>query len=536
MPSKGVLLLSFWTILFSVITTLWIFKNTIPPAWDQANYLEASEYLRQSLANHGLLDFLIKSTEVVGRRGPLISILPVPLYLFFGPSNRAALFVNLIFFWLFVFFFYRLIRRSFGEKVALSSVLITSTMPLFYGVARQFYVEFGLTTIVVVWLYFLVKSNYLTSHKNLLILGIITGLGFLMKTHFFLFVAGPATLIFWQAFKRNKIIIIKNLTFVAIPAILIAGPWYIRNIKTVLWHAKRATNPELLGSYYYGLPFSLDVISKSLWDIVNFGISGYYSLILLALLVIFIIKRARFKFNWFLISWFFVPFLVFFFGPNKDYRLMLPILPLIAVFISWLYFAVINKNRFTYLFLILIIPVLIFVNLTLFEQPPLNQRVSFGHLLVLDKKVGFYVAPPRNQHWPIVEILRYLANLDKSGKKIVILASEHESFNINNLRYYALKEESPLTIKTASYFPKDTATDEVLTFIDSGDLLIMRVDGEAGPADINRFNGLIVNNLDYSKWQKVENGFSFPDGGKLLIFRKFYNQSRNILRNGNLFC
>ena len=117
MLSKHGLILSIWIIFFVLTTLSWIFKNNLPPAQDQANYLEASEYLYQSLTDNGILEFFIKTTTVLPRKAPLIAILPIPFYRVFGSSPRSALLINITFFVLFAIFFYLLLKKIWSEKI-----------------------------------------------------------------------------------------------------------------------------------------------------------------------------------------------------------------------------------------------------------------------------------------------------------------------------------------------------------------------------------------------------------------------------------
>ena len=517
MRVKPVLFLAAWSFVFCLFTIFWIFKNTAPPSWDQAHYLEASANLENTLKSQGILAFLDQTTRVIGTKAPLLPILAIPLYLVFESSAQTALLVNILFFVIFVFFFFLLAREFVDEKTAAASVLIVSTMPLFWGLVRNYFVEFGLMTLVVIFLYLLLKSKDFTSKNFMFWLGAVFGLGMMMKFHFFLFIAGPSILVIWQSFKKaglsRKLRDLKRtLPYFLPPAILIALPWYLNNIKTVLWKAKRATDPMLLGDYYYGPFYSLKNIAGSIADFINFSISSYWFAVFGVLAMILIIKMTKIKINYFLLLWFLVPALVFLSGPNKDYRLLLPALPPFALFISWMLFRLMGEKANFYLVILLIFPVLSWANTTFLKLPLLG-----------DEKIGLYAQRPQEQNWPNEEILGFLDSLEPQGRKTVILASEHQFFNINNLRYFTEKNRLNLEIKSASYFPKETPIEEVLEFARDGDYLIMKKGAEDGPAGLNYFNDdiesavFVRHNLE---WEAVPNNFVFPDGGLLLIAQK----------------
>lgn len=506
---------------FIGLTSFWIFKNNLPPPWDQASYLEGSVFLYQSLTDHGLINFLVDSTIVLGSKAPLITMLPIPLYLLFGTSYHVALVVNLIFMVIFYIFFYKLVSLVFDKKTALASSAIISTMPLFYGLARYFYVEFGLMTMVVVWMYLILKTKNLTNTKYLFFLGIVSGLGMLMKFHFFIFVTGPLLVIVYQSWKKigSKLVNYKRIAVFIIPALTIATPWYARNILTVLWHAKKAANPEVLGSLYYGWSLSLSNIYLSALDFINFVVSPYWLMVLLALTTIFVYRRKRARINYFFLSWFIFPFLLFYLGPNKDYRLMLPLLPPLSILTAWLFTKVLGKRSYFLLMMAMVVPLEVYLNTTILNAKIFASKISLGPFIFADLQIGEYIKVPKVENWPVDTILEYIAKHDSRIKKVV-LASEDEAININTLRYFSLLNHLPLNIKSGSYFSKNASYQTVEKTIEGGDYLVMKLGGREGPADLNRFKYSILEIVEKSKWKKIPNDIRLPDQGRIMIWQK----------------
>ena len=524
MSNKSPFILTAWSLVFCAFTLIWIFKNTVPPSWDQAHYLGASAYLENILRSQGILSFFFETTKILGTKAPLLPILTVPLYIIFGSSAQIALLVNILFFVIFVFFFFNLARGFVDEKTSMASLLIISTMPLFYGLMRYYLVEFGLMAFVVIFLYLLLRSKLLISKKYLFWLGVVFGLGMMMKFHFFVFIAGPVSFVIYSSWKKIGIRLfnLKNLLVFTLPALAIALPWYGRNILTVLWKAKRATNPELLGALYYGPPFSIKNLYLGGLDFINWVVSGYWFLVIVMILpLIYLFKSKRVHVNYFLLSWFLVPFIIFYFGPNKDYRLMLPLLPPIAILIAWFIQQFFRKRQLVSLLIFMIFPTIVYLNTTVFSAQLIPQRISLGPIVFADNKTGPYVQLPRNEYWPVVEVLKYIAeySLDDKTKKL-ILASEDEAFNINGLQYYATRYKLPIKIQSASYFQKGTTYETIQAAIDQGDYLIMKVGGMTGPIGLNRYNDLILKNLNFQIWEEIPNSFILPDGGILKIWRK----------------
>jgi len=509
-----IIIISFLLIL-TFVNCYWIVKNTTPPGWDDADYLAASESIYQS-ANINLESLLKASVHVLQRRPPLIAYATLPIYLIFGSSSfQIALIENLLWLFLFYIFFYLLIKDKFNQKVAVMSLLITTTMPLFYGLLRHFFVEFGLMTITVIWVYFLYKTEHLTNKKYLLILGFITGLGILMKLTFPFYISGFLFLEALQFFRRKPKLpeFFVSLVFFLIPA-LIAVPWYANNLLVVLWHAKRSLDPFVLQQYYYGSPFALRVFFLTTLDIINYVITWYYFGFALVLILWVIIKK-RIKGSSYLLISTFPPTFFSIFSPNKDYRLLLPIVPLFGLTIAYLLWKQFKEKSLFYFPIILLLPTFIFLNVSV---PSLFviKKFSIGPVLIIDNRIGLYSYRPDSTYWPTEEIVKFINNISPNNRKRTVLTtSEIKEFNINNLRYYAIKNESNLNFKSIAY--SGITYSNAMTAIKDADYIL-----ELNPPDRN----FQQKNLDVYKditlkinWEKIDNSFNFPGNYKLVIYK-----------------
>lgn len=498
----------------TLVNVLWIVKNTAPPGWDDSGYLEASEKIYQSV-DKGIDNLLITSTEVLQRRAPLISYITFPIYLVFGSSSfQIALIENLLWLVLFYIFLYLLLKNKFNQKVAVMSLLITSTMPLFYGLVRHFYVEFGLMTIIIIWVYFLFKTEHLSQKKYLLVLGFITGLGFLIKITFPIYVSGFLLLETFEFMRRKPAIskITRNLIIFFVPT-LIAAPWYVKNLPVVLWHAKRSLDPSVLQQFYYGNPFSLQVIYLTVLDIANYVISWYYFTIAVILFFWFVLRRKIRIGNYLLIS-LTPPFLYSLFSPNKDYRLMLPIVPLFGFAIAWMIWVKFKERSLLYLPLFLVIPVLIFINVSV-SSFSIFKRLTLGPILISDNKIGLYAYPPNSTYWPITETLEFINNATPgSEKRVILTTSEIKEFNINNLKYFAAKERMGLEFKSIAY--SGISYSDITSALMKADFII---ELESQSESFQQENLLMYKEISQTiNWIKVDNNLIFPEGYKLVIY------------------
>ena len=220
-------------------------------------------------------------------KAPLIAVLPTPLYRLFGRHSRVAYGVNLIFMALLFGAVYRLARRFSNPRAGLIAVYLTATMPLLFGLSRQYLVEYGLTALVAASVCCLLESRSLGDDRKACCLGTLCGLGLMMKITFPLYVFLPFCFA-WVQFSSKasptppsnahprparSSVLMWWLAFVA-PLALIALPWYGRNWPKTFDHAFRSGFSPMADQYGMGDPYSFAIVWRYLAHWVNDGISG----------------------------------------------------------------------------------------------------------------------------------------------------------------------------------------------------------------------------------------------------------------------
>ncbi len=178
------ILLSAIVLLMVVANIVWIGINTVPPMWDQSHYLYISQLNYSALCDGGFPALLKAFLVNLQIKAPLITVLPIPLYLIFGNSYTNALYVNLVFVILGGFFIFKVGMIAYGRRAAVLSVIVFNTMPLIIGLSREFLVEYGLTVLVVMWVFLVLRSESFQERKWCLLLGVVLGCGMLMKISF----------------------------------------------------------------------------------------------------------------------------------------------------------------------------------------------------------------------------------------------------------------------------------------------------------------------------------------------------------------
>lgn len=492
---------------FAFVYSLLIMWNKIPPAWDEAWYLSTSVRLYRNLVLGNLFIFLKAFSQAFGGdKAPLISILPIPFYLIFGTSYISAMLVNISLVIILSLFTFKLV--NYIEKnnfAALYSIIIVNTMPLFHNFARQFMVEYGLSVLVLLTLYFLLRSEYLIKNKYIYILGVILGLGLLMKSLYLFYLIGPIIYYFVsniKNFKKAKELIKKIFKIILIGS-AIASIWYIPNFKKVLLYGFSSGYGKFSGWYSLGNIFSITTVMRYFKDFVYNGISLFYFIIFLAFLFIFIIKRKsqtfRFKYDVLIFIWFLFPFLILLFAPNKILRFLLPALTPIAIVLGiWL-----NRIFKKSCLFLLTLSLLVFILNPFIHSPLLNA----------------FFSPPlidTNSDWKINEVIDSIPFRDKSSH-LVLCAVDHEYYNNFTLGYYSVLKWAPYRFINSNFCRN---FDEVKFLIDKIDFILVKT-GYLGPDFCNKFSSqireIILNNKTLFK--EIQS-FFLPDGSSILIFER----------------
>src|SRR5258708_21121633 len=179
--------------LLAAVNFYYCHRSQNPTFWDDSYYLRGSLELYDALTDKGISGFASAFAQLYGSRAPLICVFPIPIYLMFGREYDPRSLVGIGFLVLISVYLFRLGARLWSPREGLLAVAIVQTMPLVYGLSRQFLVDYGLATIVVMSMYYLLCSPSLTAAGTMVRLGVLLGIGILMKVTFPLY-SGAATM------------------------------------------------------------------------------------------------------------------------------------------------------------------------------------------------------------------------------------------------------------------------------------------------------------------------------------------------------
>lgn len=505
----------------------WMIANIAPPPWDESWYLQTSVDFYRALHGGQFLQFLIMlMTSFGGTKAPLISLVPLPMYFLFGTAYGTVIATNIIVFGLGLTALYAYVRKAWGLPHALLAVVIFSTMPVIYGVGRQFLVETGLTALVIWWMYLLFLSGGLKKRSYDNWFGVVLGLGLLDKVSFPLYVVAP-TLFFLFTVKEPAGIILRRVWRVFWVGLLIAAVWYGPNAKTVIQYAISAGYGSIGTNYSYGSPFALATIARYLQVVADYATSVYYAAATLLVLGFLAVKRlrnqrmTRSSLDVALTLWLLVPFVIFLFGENKDYRFLLPCLPVVAIFLARGVWSISRSRmvRLGAIVLLLVGPFGLALETTMPASASSPVIVPGGWVLAAEY-VG-YATPPDAQNWPIRAILARIERQAQTGPAgttpLVLLIVDNPAFNQNNFSYYSAAAGYNLDVSavlTAS--PADRTA--ALQRMAQGQFLITKT-GNQGPAfttDLNaEFRRLLQQgSLPFRPFAS----FRLPDGSTATVY------------------
>ncbi len=439
--------------------------DTQTPTYDEAWYLETSLHLYHRLTSEGLPGFWDGYHRAFGVKAPLLSVLPIPFYLLAGPSRESAMLVNSLFIVLTNLYLFLLARHLFSPSAGLAAVVFYQTMPLAYGLSRNFMAEYGLATLVIIFLY------YLIAHDQPFLLGLLLGLGLLLKVLFPAFIAGPLLL---QLYRKRSW---WSLPLILLPALTLAATWYAYNWRSLLDFAFQSAYGSIAPDYSAG------GLGAWLLLCINQGTSFYYAVVLIPAILCLRCHRPL------LAAWLLPPLLALALGRNQLIRFLLPLLPVFALVLAAAIFSL--GRRWTLqtalALLLAIYPYRLFAALT-YRTPNPSHAVTLGPFVVYSHDLG-WARPPVHEdpsdHRRLLAAVHRLA-LDATRPFYAVLTMDHTYLNANLLNYLNAYENYPVRFTSLGY--AETSPQRALERIQHFDArFLLAGEGFRGlPAFLNR--------------------------------------------------
>ncbi len=384
--------------------------------WDEMPHLYGGLLLNRGQTNLYMTTY--------GYYPPLFDLITTGYLQIFGITSIAGRLVSVTFAVLAVWVVFELSNKMYGPKNALLASLLLGTMPGFFWVSRVTMLETILIfffTLVMFFFYSWITNN---SYKALFFSGLTLGIGVLAKYEILIAALAMLATVLLLLRKRLKISLAKVIVILII-AVLVAAPWFLivyqlngmTKFQTVGYVVQSGAENRLEYSNRFFAPvFYLIEIT---WP-YNYAPVHPVSLpiIILGLCGLGLFAYRRKKEDLFLLTWFIVVYLFFTGIPNKQWRYVDPLFPILAIsaasFIFFLYGRVrtwkprpvdVSDIRIKKLFVVVFIVIA-------------ASTIAYA-------SYDSYLMTARDQiHIPIDEATNYLAHhLDQNQSAVLICAS-----------------------------------------------------------------------------------------------------------------
>jgi hypothetical protein len=244
------------------IIWLWRFRHGYLTEADESGYMQFALSNFDGLHDHGLISYA-KTVGGRGTFGPLLPAVTALAYPVLGRGIFGSLLVVPLFFAALVLATYGLARRIVSVPWAVVAALAVAGVPAVTDYTRLFHFAVPATACMTGALWALLKSEGLRKTRWAVGTGVLVALTMLARTMTVGYLPGLAAAAAVQALwgRTERRLRLKNLGLAAVTTVVVAGPWYIRNARSV--------GDNLLGTGYgeaavrYGRHHS--IVSWSFW-------------------------------------------------------------------------------------------------------------------------------------------------------------------------------------------------------------------------------------------------------------------------------
>jgi 4-amino-4-deoxy-L-arabinose transferase-like glycosyltransferase len=536
-------------VFFFGLALLWRHLNKGPTQWDDSWYLTDSLHLFDALKKWGLGGWgRCYLFEVQSRfKAPLPCALPTPIYLLFGRNPHPAILINYFFLAVLFWSLYSIARRFWGRRVAVLAVWITGSLTETFLLTNWYLVELGLAALVLATIWSLIQSQDLTRTRWVLLLGVLLGLGMLQKILYPAYVLPILVFYLFRGVKKRREPGSPRAwtTYAAllVPAMIVAGPWYLANFRIAVNHAYFSAYSKEEGALYStGVPLSFGAMTKYFFMIINEGIGAPYFCLAIVAVVVWVVLRCLGRKGRessecdgrgriVLLLWG-LPFSIFLLGINKQVRFIEPMLPIFSIFLAVILAQIIGMaGRGGRVFAWGVVAVAIGFLLQLFFEPLGARTLAFGTAAgrANDDKQGVHFFDEgmaftrmyEPNRWPLAATLREVIAISPAkwdGKHYfrLMTASDSLHFNVNNLELAAVQGRIPIDVYTTAYYD-DPA--KMWADIQGMDFFVVRDGGETGDVKYNKLRQAAIADVKGSPdFVATASDIQFPDGGVLWIY------------------
>lgn len=298
-----------------------IYLTLLPPFNDESIYIDWA-WSDTHLPGH-LYDSLVDSKQ------PLTFWLFGIFERFFSDPLYAGRFVSVLFGAGTLMGIYAVAKRMFDKHIAFLSALVFAIVPIFVFYNRQALMEADVACIGIWAFYALLNLIHKPNIQNGRTLGIIWGIGFLIKSSVLLFVASAVALLFFTILKKEKKEFIKP-SLVAIISMLVVDSLLF--ISAYFWETF-STNDRYSLTFGELIRFPFMTWLTHFWGFIDVGFFFVTPLVFLGGIVgLVLMWRKKVPDSATYIAYFtFALFLEIFLARSQNQRYLMPFLPFFVI-------------------------------------------------------------------------------------------------------------------------------------------------------------------------------------------------------------
>ena len=405
----------------------WLLVDSRPPEWDHANHLERVVHCAKSLAAGDLSAILDRS----GFYPPLVPCAAALVYRMVPSDVVTAQSAVLAFLALGMAAVYLLGRRVAGGAEGVVAAVVFGTAPFVLFSSVRFQLDLPLAAMVAAALAVLVRTDGFEARRWSVVAGVLFGLGMLTKPPFAVYVLPALAVVAARARRRRAL---ANLGLALLLGTGLSLPWYGPRLLGMPQQISARSFKQAAESGYPSALSAESLLAYPRSFVTVFG------LVAVALFLAGVVVALRRRQGVVLLS-VFAPFVVFELIQNKNFRYVLPLLPVAAV-TAGMAFGILRSRLRTLAVVAVGAGAVFQIGATLAAVPRAPALPVLGVPLALE-------SAPRRQNWRQREILRLIGEDGRGRASRVSVVPNDNLFSVSNFRYYGVRDGLPLTFVRA---------------------------------------------------------------------------------------
>jgi hypothetical protein len=210
------------------------FRHGYLTEWDESGYMQFSLSDFDALRDHGPIEYL----KTVGGRGTFGPFLPAVTALAYPITGRGifgSLLVMPFFFVALVLATFGVARRIVSDGWAVVAALAVSAIPGITDYTRIYHFAVPTTACMTATLWAFLRSDELRRTRWALVGGVFLGLTMLARTMALAYLPGlvAAAVVLCAIGTGERSLRVRNLVLAGVAAVVVGGPWYLRNARSV---------------------------------------------------------------------------------------------------------------------------------------------------------------------------------------------------------------------------------------------------------------------------------------------------------------